>query len=139
MPSFLLPPKSPAKLALYFFVWYLVLSLVWVDIFHLPTKGTKEVIYVLFMIIGYAYGAIHHVALTFKQAFLAALYFSIPLFALRMIPVWVEGFSTVPSDELLLFLFVTLGILIIGVGLQLVVTAWLLSFLSALAVKQSKK
>jgi hypothetical protein len=137
MKKLLTPPKGPLKLALYCLVIYVLISLVWDVLLHLPTKGTNGIIFLMFAGVGYLYGNRHSTFLSLKSAFLTCLYFTIPILLLRLLQV-LKTPADVPSGELGMLILLSIGIVVFISGFQLLIVTMILSYSSKFGAKQLK-
>ena len=133
----LIPPKHPLKLALYCLVIYVLISLVWDVLLHLPTKGTNGVIFLMFAGVGYFYGKRHFTFLSLKNAFLTCLYFTIPILALQLYKVF-ENLADEPPEKLGMLIILAFGIVLLVTGVQLTIATLVLSYSSKFGAKQLK-
>lgn len=139
MIKYLTPPKTPLKLALYSFVWFVALSTLL--FFVAPQYNGKSEVFLFFCAIGFAYGRAHGV-LPYKKALLTNLWFIIPLFAITILPALPQLLSGIDAKDMPTAIPFLIVMLVAIIGLQLVLNAlglWMLSKVGARKKVGTKK
>jgi hypothetical protein len=131
---FLIPPKTPLNLAVYTLALFAVLSVIWTFL-HLPPQIANIAGILLFGGVGYAYGRAYGVVLPFKKALMTCLYFAIPILTVRMLPTFMEGIRSAPREDVAVVILITMGVVALIGGLQLLFHAIALFWATKLSAR----